>query len=342
MELTAWAAGWFLLAAVPISGFVIFSDLSRMKIPNLAVGALVAAYAVLGLIALPFEMYLWQWTHLVVLLIVGIVLNAPHRARLPYSQSCAPLGELDRRTALSVQGMQLPLSMMRDILIKTMFRMNIDQVRELSTIVCLPIPVVQELIDMARSQLLLEAMGTLNANNGSEMGYQLTDAGKARALDALAQSEYFGAMPVPLEIYREQVKRQSIRNITMTRDRLVSAMGHLVLPDTLLDHLGPAVGAGRSILMYGPPGNGKSSISNGVRDALGDKIYIPRAIEYSGQVITVYDPIVHSAAEADVDDRADVSSPVADEVVRRHLYRGRFGPSGRTATGVDQPVDCSA
>lgn len=201
-----------------------------------------------------------------------------------------------------LQGMQLPLSMMRDILIKTMFRMNIDQVRELSTIVCLPIPVVQELIDMARSQLLLEAMGTLNANNGSEMGYQLTDAGKARALDALAQSEYFGAMPVPLEIYREQVKRQSIRNITMTRDRLVSAMGHLVLPDTLLDHLGPAVGAGRSILMYGPPGNGKSSISNGVRDALGDKIYIPRAIEYSGQVITVYDPIVHSAAEADVDD----------------------------------------
>jgi len=103
-------------------------------------------------------------------------------------------------------GMQLPMSMMRDILIKTMFRMNIDQVRELSKIVCLPIPVTQELIDMARSQLLLEAMGTLNANSGSEMGYQLTDAGKARALDALAQSEYFGAMPIPLDVYREQVK----------------------------------------------------------------------------------------------------------------------------------------
>ena len=73
--LTAWAAAWFLLAAVPISGFVIFSDLSRMKIPNLAVGALVLAYAVLGLIALPFEQYLWHWTHLPVLLIVGIILN---------------------------------------------------------------------------------------------------------------------------------------------------------------------------------------------------------------------------------------------------------------------------
>jgi len=79
-------------------------------------------------------------------------------------------------------------------------------------------------------------------------------------------------------------------------------MGHLILPPMLLDQLGPAVGAGRSVLLYGPPGNGKSSISNGIRDALGDKIYIPRAIEYSGQVITVYDPIVHSAAEDDVDD----------------------------------------
>jgi len=79
-------------------------------------------------------------------------------------------------------------------------------------------------------------------------------------------------------------------------------MGHLILPPDLLGQLGPAVGAGRSILMYGPPGNGKSSISNGIRDALGDKIYVPRAIEYSGQVIVVYDPIVHSAAEEDLDD----------------------------------------
>ena len=76
-------------------------------------------------------------------------------------------------------------------------------------------------------------------------------------------------------------------------------MGHLVLPDSLLDHLGPACRPGRSILMYGPPGNGKSSISNGIRDAMGDKVYVPRAIEYAGQVITVYDPIVHSKAEAE-------------------------------------------
>ena len=202
----------------------------------------------------------------------------------------------------NLEEMQLPLAMMRDILIKTMFRMNIDMASLLAKNICLPLPVTQQLIDMARQQRLIEATGTMNATNANEMGYQLTDAGKARALDALAQSEYFGAMPVPLDIYREQMKRQSIRNIQITREQLTKAMGHLVLPPELLGNLGPAVSAGRSILMYGPPGNGKSSISNGIRDALGDKIYVPRAIEYSGQVITVYDPIVHSAAEADEDD----------------------------------------
>jgi len=201
-----------------------------------------------------------------------------------------------------LEEMKLPIVMMRDIVLKTMFRKNTDMVSELAKAICLPVPVTQELIDMGRDQRLIEATGTLNANNGNEMGYQLTDAGKARALDALAQSEYFGAMPVPLDVYREQVKRQSVRNLQITREQLTGAMGHLVLPDSLLDHLGPAVSAGRSILMYGPPGNGKSSISNGIRDALGDKVYVPRAIEYAGQVITVYDPIVHSMAEEDVQD----------------------------------------
>ncbi|XDA97464.1 ATPase [Sulfitobacter sp. LCG007] len=201
-----------------------------------------------------------------------------------------------------LEEMKLPVTMMRDIVLKTIFRKNAGMVSELSRAICLPIPVTQELIDMAREQRLLEAMGTLNANNGNEMGYQLTDAGKARALDALAQSEYYGAMPVPLDVYAEQVRRQSVRNLQITRERLTAAMGHLILPDTLIDQLGPAVSAGRSILMYGPPGNGKSSISNGIRDALGDRVYVPRAIEYAGQVITVYDPIVHSAADAQVDD----------------------------------------
>jgi hypothetical protein len=192
--------------------------------------------------------------------------------------------------------------MMRDILLKTMFRMNLDLVSHLSRVICIPVMLTQELVDLARGQKLLEATGTLHATSGNEMGYQLTEAGKARALDALAQSEYYGAMPIPLDAFKEQVKRQSVRNIRLSRPQLLSGMGHLILPPDLIDNLGPAVTSGRSILMYGPPGNGKSSISNGIRAALGDKVYIPRALEYSGQVITVYDPIVHSAATESVDD----------------------------------------
>ncbi|NVO24256.1 ATPase [Donghicola sp. C2-DW-16] len=200
-----------------------------------------------------------------------------------------------------LEEMQLSMVMMRDILLKTMFRMNLDMVSDLSRAICLPIPVTQELVDLARGQRLLEATGTLSATSSNEMGYQLTDAGKARAQDALSQSEYYGAMPVPMGVYAQQVKRQSVRNMKITRQQLLSAMGHLILPPTLIDQLGPAVTSGRSILMYGPPGNGKSSISNGIRDALGDKIYVPRAIEYSGQVITVYDPIVHTAVAEEED-----------------------------------------
>jgi hypothetical protein len=189
----------------------------------------------------------------------------------------------------------LPMTLMRDILIKTMYRMSLNQVSEIARWVCLPFAMVQLLIDDARHERLVEAMGTLHATSTSaEMGFQLTEAGRKRAQDALGLSEYYGAMPVPMEAYAEQVARQSIRKIRITRDQLVAAMGDLILPESLLDHLGPAVTSGRSILMYGPPGNGKSSISNGIRGAMGDHIYIPRAVVHAGQVIAVFDPIVHT------------------------------------------------
>ena len=74
-------------------------------------------------------------------------------------------------------------------------------------------------------------------------------------------------------------------------------MGNLILPEGMIDQLGPAVTSGRSVLMYGPPGNGKSSIAEGIRAAMGDHIYIPHALSYAGQVITMFDPIVHTKVE---------------------------------------------
>ena len=184
--------------------------------------------------------------------------------------------------------------MLRDVLLKTMFRKSVETARQVAEAVCLPVPLAQALLDTLREANLLEATGTLHAGGSGEMGFQLTESGKARAMDALTQSEYYGAMPVPLEAYKAQVKRQSVKNVQITRDALMNAMGHLILPDGLVDQLGPAVGSGRSVLMYGPPGNGKSSLAEGIRATLGDNIFIPRALEYAGQVITLFDPIVHT------------------------------------------------
>ena len=194
--------------------------------------------------------------------------------------------------------------MMRDIALKTIFRTNLSLVSDIARAIALPVQLAQALVEAMRAQRLIEAMGTLSPTASAEMSYQLTDAGRARALEALTQSEYFGAMPVPLTTYAGQMRRQSVRDIKLTRADLVAAMGHLVLPEDLISNLGPAVSSGRSILMYGPPGNGKSSISNGIRAALGDLIYVPRAVEYAGQVISVFDPIVHVPASETAADAA--------------------------------------
>lgn len=191
----------------------------------------------------------------------------------------------------------LPLVMIREILLKTIFRMSLTHVSDMARIICLPSLLTQEMVDLLRRDKLLEATGTVRGDGGSEMGYQLTDQGRARALESLQQTEYYGPLPVPLGQYSEQVERQSVRDVHISRDQLTAAMGELVLPRNLLDHLGPAVNSGRSILLYGPPGNGKSSISNGIRDALGDRIFVPRAVEHAGQIITVFDPVVHSEAD---------------------------------------------
>lgn len=166
----------------------------------------------------------------------------------------------------------LSMVMMRDVLLATMFRKSCETAREIVTAVCMPVPLAQELVDIIRKAGLIEATGTLHAGKSGDMGFQLTEAGKARALDALSQSEYYGAMPVPLEIYKQQTRKQSVRNVQITRDASLRSMGHLILPPNWIDQLGPAVVSGRSVLMYGPPGNGKSSIAEGIRAALGDNI----------------------------------------------------------------------
>ena len=205
------------------------------------------------------------------------------------------------RTPLHLEDLGLEMVMMRDILLKTFFRRNLSGLNDTAEALCVTPPIAQELIDICRENNLMETLGARGASTTAELRYQLTDSGRARALDALTQSEYYGALPVPLDDYWKQTAKQSISDAVITQERLEGSMGHLVLPAGMLDQLGPAVNSGRSVLLYGPPGNGKSSISNGIRDALGDNVYVPLFLEYGGQVISVYDPIVHTLAKVDKD-----------------------------------------
>jgi hypothetical protein len=195
---------------------------------------------------------------------------------------------------LRLEDTGLEIVLMRDILLKTIFRRSLTTISDIAKALCVTPPIAQEIVDICRTNNLIETLGMLSGGQTSELRYQLTDGGKQRALDALSQSEYYGALPVPLADYWKQTARQSIGDAVITQQRLEDAMSHLVLPAGMLDQLGPAVNSGRSVLLYGPPGNGKSSISNGIRDALGDSIYVPQFLEYAGQVISVYDPIVHT------------------------------------------------
>ncbi|MEE9454836.1 MAG: ATPase [Paracoccaceae bacterium] len=198
---------------------------------------------------------------------------------------------------LELADVGLEVTLMRDIMLKTMFRRNLSDILDLAEALCVSVPIAQELVDSARDNNLIETLGARGASTTAALRYQLTGFGKEHAQDALTQSEYYGALPVPLADFWKQTARQGIADVNITRDKLESSLSHLVLPDGMLDNLGPAVNSGKSVLLYGPPGNGKSSISNGIRDALGDNIFLPRFLEYSGQVISLYDPIVHTLAK---------------------------------------------
>ena len=133
---------------------------------------------------------------------------------------------------------------------------------------------------------------------GPSFQYRITDEGRRRALLFLDQSRYIGAAPVPLAQYRRYLAAYAgAVPRTATRDRVREAFSHLVLPQKVLDQVGPAVAAGHSMFVYGPPGNGKTVIAQGIRHLLDGEIAIPHALEVEGQVVKVFDPINHEPIE---------------------------------------------
>lgn len=181
------------------------------------------------------------------------------------------------------------------LLLKNIQRFGYEKPMAMSAAMCLPMAVIEELIAQGREAKLMQTLGSLGASMSAELRYELTDAGRAWANDALRQSEYIGPAPVPLEQFAAQVARQTIRNETIGRAALEKVLSGLTISDTISDAVGPAANSASSMLFYGPPGNGKSSIANAICAAFQDVIYVPFAVEVDRQVITVFDATVHRA-----------------------------------------------
>jgi predicted ATPase with chaperone activity len=124
--------------------------------------------------------------------------------------------------------------------------------------------------------------------------YRITDSGRSRAMLFLEDNHYVGVAPVPLAHYwRYMSAFTSTMSAKATQARIRRAFSHLVISDHVLDQLGPAINARHSMFVYGPPGNGKTVISQAIRNVLEGEIAIPHAIEVEGSIIRIFDPVIH-------------------------------------------------
>ncbi len=156
--------------------------------------------------------------------------------------------------------------------------------------------VVSELLEEAKQMRLVEVLGLADPRR-SVYRYALTGVGRDWALEALNQCQYTGPAPVSLDAYRAQVAAQTIRRDAITPERMAEVLTGLVLPEGTVERLGPAANSARSLLLYGAPGNGKTSIALALGTAFAQAIYLPHCLEADGQILRFFDPSVHRPVE---------------------------------------------
>jgi predicted ATPase with chaperone activity len=168
---------------------------------------------------------------------------------------------------------------------------------ELANRLGLSFPVIEPAIDDLIFQHHCEIVGGAMVGRASYR-FRITDAGRARAMLFLEDNHYVGVAPVPIADYcRYMSAFGATRTAKATRTRIRDAFSHLVLSDDVLDQLGPAINARHSLFVYGPPGNGKTVISQAIRNVLEGEIAVPHAIEVEGNIVRLFDPVIHEPVE---------------------------------------------
>ena len=156
---------------------------------------------------------------------------------------------------------------------------------------------VDQIIEALKREKMIEVKSSQMGLGEGAYLYSITGNGIIKAREALERSQYAGPAPVPLEIYNDSVRRQSRGRIQVTNRHMRQVIGELTFGENTFHRLGPAVNSGTSIFIYGPPGNGKTSVARAIGNLiLSQTMYIPFAIFVDGQVITLFDSVNHQLA----------------------------------------------
>jgi len=206
-----------------------------------------------------------------------------------------------------IENSGLDLNFLINLVAKGMYLENKEEISQLTQSTKLPTSVInvvtQEMID----RKLIHAAGSSGVSAAAAVRYQLTRDGQQVAADACNQSQYFGPAPVTLEDYKARILAQNIAGERVSKEDIAKAFDDIIVPGEFVKRLGPAINSGHSILIYGPAGNGKTTVAEKVASIFESIVYIPYCFEVDGSIVKVFDPAVHKAVEQL--DAADTARP---------------------------------
>ena len=188
----------------------------------------------------------------------------------------------------------IPRAMVSDLILRYLWLHGTGTLSALHESLKLSFPVLETLFHDFRQQQLLEVKGMV----GNDYSFTLTGAGRHLATARSEVCQYVGPAPVSIQQYHEVVRGQDAK-LRLSRDSLRRAFHDLVMPDSLLDQLGPSLIGHQSLFLYGGTGSGKTSIAERILRIYQDTIIVPYAVEVDGHIIAVFDPIVHKQIEAE-------------------------------------------
>jgi predicted ATPase with chaperone activity len=188
----------------------------------------------------------------------------------------------------------VPSAIITDLIFRLLFNEGDVSVARFTEVLRLHAQLLDDVLARLQQEHLIEVSKTGRIGRLSYT-YTLTDAGTKRARDALERSQYLGPVPVNIETYKAALLFQTSDRADITPETVKKALKFLILPDNFHRRVGPAIASRSSLFLYGPPGNGKTTISQAIAKLLAgsDPIYIPYSLVVGGQIIQIYDPLIH-------------------------------------------------